>query len=106
MIWIILGIVFLVMTIWSLRGITIAEYHYKNRVDEYHVPVWILLIAFVIYCIPIMGILAFISYHIWFFALVSRKPHNDYEYWIIELSSKNTLHRILGAVVSVLNKTI
>lgn len=62
--WVILGLVLLVVTYWSLKGTIIAEYRYENRVDEHHVPVWILLIAFVIYCIPIMGILAFIAYHI------------------------------------------
>lgn len=104
--WIILGIVFLAVTIWSLKGTTIAEYHYKNRVDEHHIPIWMLLLAFMVYCIPIIGIMGFIAYHIWFFILASRKPHNDYEYWIIELSSKNTLHRILGSIVAILTKTI
>lgn len=104
--WIILGIVFLVVTIWSLRGTTFAEYHCKNRVDEHHVAVWMLIIAFIIYCIPIIGIMAFITYHIWFSILVSRKPHNSYEYFIIELSKKNVLHRILGTVVCYLTKEV
>lgn len=34
------------------------------------------------------------------------KPHGDCEYYIIELSNKNILHRIFRAVVCVLNKTI
>jgi len=60
--WIILGIVFLAVTIWSLKGTTIAEYHYKNRVDEHHIPIWMLLLAFMVYCIPIIGIMGFIAY--------------------------------------------
>ena len=104
--WIILGIVFLAVTAWSLKGATIVEYHYKNRVSEQHVPVWVLLFAFAIYCIPIMGISAFIAYLIMFSAFVNSKPHDEYEYHIIELSNKNILHRILSAIVRVLNKTI
>lgn len=104
--WIILGIVFLVVTIWSLKGTTFAEYHYKNRVDEHHIPVWMLIIAFVVYCIPIIGIMAFIAYHIWFFILANRKPHQEYKYLILELSKENVLHRILGAVVHYLTREI
>jgi hypothetical protein len=104
--WIILGIVFLVVTIWSLRGTTFAEYHYQNRVDEHHVAVWMLIIAFIIYCIPIIGIMAFIAYHIWFSILASRKPHHSYEYLIIELSKENVLHRILGTIACYLTKEV
>lgn len=104
--WIILGIVFLAVTVWSLKGTTIVEYRYKDKMDEHHVPVWALLIAFVLYCVPFIGILVFIAYHVWFIAFASTKPHYECEYYIMELSSKNILHRILGAIVRVLNKTI
>lgn len=106
MIWIIVGIVLLAVTIWSLKGTTFAEYHYQNRVGEYYVAVWMLIIAFIIYCIPIIGIMAFIAYHIWFFILASRKPHHSYEYLIIELSKENMLHRILGTVAYYLTKKV
>nr|DAI06063.1 MAG TPA: hypothetical protein [Crassvirales sp.] len=104
--WVILGIVFLVVTVWSLKGITIVEYCYEDRVDEKHVPVWALLITFVLYCIPLVGILAFIAYHVGFIVFACTKPHDECEYYIIELSNKNILHRIFRAVVRVLNKTI
>lgn len=68
--------------------------------------VWMLIIAFIIYCIPITGIMAFIAYHIWFFILASRKPHHSYEYLIIELSKENVLHRILGTVACYLTKEV
>lgn len=104
--WIILGIVFLAVTVWSLKGTTIVEYCYKDKVDEQHVPVWVLLVAFVLYCVPFVGIAVFIVYHIMFFVFTNTKPHNECEYYIMELSSKNILHRIFRAVVRVLNKTI
>ena len=104
--WIISGIAFLVMTIWSLRGTTFAEYHYQNKVGEHHVAVWMLIIAFIIYCIPIIGIMAFIAYHVWFLILASRKPHYSHEYLIIELSKENVLHRILGTVACYLTKEV
>lgn len=104
--WIILGLIFLVVTIWSLKGTTIAEYYSKNRIDEHHVPIWVLFLAFLIYCIPGAGSIVFIAYLAGFFILANRKPHNGYEYWIIELSPKNTLHRILGCIATILTKTI
>lgn len=104
--WIILGIVFLAVTVWSLKGTTIVEYCYKDKVDEHHVPVWALLIAFVLYCVPFIGILVFIAYHVWFIVFAYTKPYNEREHYIMELSNKNILHRILGAIVRVLNKTI
>lgn len=104
--WIILGIVFLAVTVWSLKGTTIVEYCYEDKVDEQHIPVWALLIAFVLYCIPLFGIAVFILYHVIFFVLASTKPHDEYEYYIMELSNKNILHRIFRVVVRVLNKTI
>ena len=105
--WIILGIVFLVVTIWSLRDTTFVEYYHENAVDEHHATVWMMIIAFIIYCIPIIGIMAFIAYNIWFFILASRKPkHNRYEYLIIELSKENVLHRIFKIVANCLTKEV
>ena len=109
MIWIIVGIVLLAVTFWSLKGTTFAEYHNKNRVDEFHAPVWMLVIAFVIYCIPYAGFTLFIPYSIWFLVLAARKPHYRSlvkDYIIIELSDKNALHRMIISIGKLLTRTI
>lgn len=96
------------MTIWSLKGTTFAEYHNKNRIGEFHVPVWALVIAFVIYCIPYAGFILFIPYSIWFLVLAARKPHyrDLSDYLIIELSDKNALHRMIISIGKLLTRTI
>lgn len=109
MTWIIDGIVLLAVTIWSLKGTTFAEYSNENRVGEFHVPVWVLVIAFVIYCIPYAGFALFILYSIWFLVLAARKPSyrgSFAEYIIIELSDKNALHRMIISIGKLLTRTI
>lgn len=104
---IILSIVFLVVTVWSLKGTTFAEYCFSDRVGEYHAAVWMAVIAFIFYCIPIINIIVFIGYCIWFFILASRNPqHRHGCYLIIELSKENVLHRILGITARYLTKEL
>lgn len=104
--WIILGILFLIITVWSLKGANIVEYNYKKIEKVHHVTVWKLIILFIIYCLPVIGIMAFVAYNILFFMMASTKIHNNWKYYIIELSNKNFLHRILGTVINILTKEI
>ena len=104
--WIILGIIFFVITVWSLKGAVITKYFDKNRVDEYHGTMWVLLIACFIYCFPILNILVFVLYNVWFFLCVCRKPGYYGTYFIISLSQKNILHKILDATIRFLTKEL
>lgn len=106
MIWIILGLVFLVVTYLSLKGTIIEVYNGKNKIDEYYIPVWVLLVLGLFYIIPVFSIIVFIVYLIIFLMGAIRKP----DYWddriIFRLSSKNILHRILRIVIHFLTKHI
>lgn len=104
--WIILGLVFLVVTYLSLKGTVLEEYSGKDKVDEYHVPMWVLLILGLLYIIPIFGIIGFIAYNIVFLIFALRKPAKYYNRIILRLSGKNILHRILGGVIYFLTKEI
>ena len=104
--WIILGLVFLVVTYWSLKGTIFEAYSGRNKVDEYHVPVWFLLLLGLFYIVPIFGIVLFIAYNIAFLVFAIRKPSKWDCKVILKLSSKNILHRILGAIVHFLNREI
>lgn len=105
MMWILLGIIFFVITLWSLKGASVVEYHYECKNREY-APVWFLIIALILYCIPIIGIITFILYNIVFFVLARRKPHNNPSYVLIELSDKNLLHKILNTIIQLLDTII
>lgn len=111
MIWIIVGVIFFIVTIWSLKGTTFVKYNDEKRVSEFHAPIGILIIAFIGYCIPYISPLLFITYSIWFLTLVARKSIYEYdnlftEYIIIELSEKNALHRVLISIGKFLIRTI
>ena len=109
MIWIIVGVIFFIVTTWSLKGTTFVKYNDEKRVAESHVPIWILIIVFIVYCIPYISPFLFLVYIIWFLTLVVRKPIYDdlfTEYTIIELSEKNALHRALISVGKFLIRTI
>ena len=104
--WIILGIVFLVLTYWSLKGTVLEDYSGLLKIEEYHVPVWVLLTLSPLYVVPILGIISFIVYIVVFIVYASMEP-KKYEYiTVLRLSNKNMLHRILRTIGRVLNKPI
>lgn len=39
MIWIIVGAIFFIVTIWSLNGTTFVKYNDEKRVAEFHIPI-------------------------------------------------------------------
>lgn len=106
MVWIILGLVFLVVTYFSLKGTVIEEYAGRSYVGEEHVPLWMLLVAGLIYMIPIFGIIVFIAYNIMFFIHAAWEPKRYCDRLIFKLSDKNILHRILKNIIHFLTKDI
>lgn len=106
MIWIILGLVFLAVTYLSLKGTVIEEYAGRDYVGEEHVPLWMLLMAGLIYMIPIFGIIVFIAYNIMFFVHAAWKPKRYCGRLVFKLSDKNILHKILKWFINFLTKEI
>ena len=104
--WIILGIVFLVLTYWSLKDTVIENYNGLLKTEEYHVPVCGLLILSLLYIMPIFGIISFIVYIVVFIVCASMEPEKYEHTTVLRLSNKNMLHRILRAIGRVLNKPI
>lgn len=106
MIWIILGLVFLVVTYLSFKGTIIEEYDGKNYVGEVHIPMWMLLVTGLIYMMPFFGIIVFIAYNIMFFVHAAWEPKRYCNRLIFKLSDKNILHKILSSVINFLTKDI
>lgn len=106
MVWIILGLVFLVVTYLSLKGTIIEKYAGKNYVGERHVSLWMLLVTGLIYMIPVFGIIFFIAYNIMFFIHAAWEPKRYCNRLIFKLSDKNILHRILKSIIHFLTKSI
>lgn len=104
--WIILGLVFLVVTYLSLKGTVIEEYAGRNYVGERHVSLWMLLVIGLIYMMPFVGIIVFIACSIMFFVYATWKPKRYCDRLIFKLSDKNILHRILKGIIHFLTKSI
>lgn len=105
--WLILGTMFFIVTLWLLWGTSFDKYYGKNKVDEYHTPVWALLIIYIIYIAPILGIFAFLLFCILFSVYCNRKPSNiDSAYFILKVNRRNVLHRIVFFMGKLLTKTI
>jgi hypothetical protein len=105
--WLVLGVIFTVITYLSWRGTVIAVYHYNDKVNEARVPLWFGIIIAIFYLLPVFNVILFIVYHIFFTFLASRKISNwKYRYRVIELSDKNVFHRIFKKVMRFLTKPI
>ena len=102
MVWIILGLVFLVVTYLSLKGTVIEEYEGRNYVGECHVPIWVLLVLGLLYIVPVFGIILFIAYNITFLIHAMWKPKKWSNRQILKLSN----NKILTSVIHFLTKDI
>lgn len=96
MYWILLGIIFLWVTVWSLKGVTFFDYWNGRKIDEYHVHVWMMIIAFILYCIPVVNILLFTTYITWFTIIIFPKPTNSSCGMYVEIAKENKLHKVLN----------
>lgn len=106
MYWILLGIIFLWVTVWSLKGITFVEYFNGRKIDKYHATVWMMIVAFIIYCIPVLNILAFVIYILCFTVITFSKPKAHSDGYYAELSEENKLHRVLNKIAYYLTKEL
>lgn len=105
--WLVLGVIFTVITYLSWRGTVIAVYNSNDRVDEAEVPLYFGIIMTIFYFAPGFNIMLFLGYNIWFAYCALRKPKRYYgTYWILELSDKNVFHRIFKKVIGFLTKPI
>lgn len=99
-------IVFLVLTIWLIKGATFTEYYGKIKSSEYKIPVWLAIIAFIVYCIPFINIVVFVWFFIWFCVRAAKKPQHTFDGILICLNNKNILHNILRKVGKFFSKPI
>lgn len=105
--WVVLSIVFLLITIWMLRGTTFVSYCGKHEQGSFYMPMWGLFLLYLLYLIPYCGVIFFIVWVIWFYIWSFAKPHGSHsEYILITLSEENKLHKILRAIHNFVTKPI
>lgn len=107
MTWVILSIVFLLVTLWLLKGTTFYSYYGKRIESEWNMPLWAVLLLWLAFMIPYVGPIFFILWVLWFIIWSNIKPHGfSAEYILIGLDNKNILHRVIKKFVNLINKPI
>lgn len=107
MTWVISSIVFLLVTLWMLRGTTFHSYCGKRKESEWNMPLWAVFLMWLVYIVPYVGYLFFILWVIWFVIWANVKPHGSYnEYILITLCDKNVLHKAIIGFVNLITKPI
>ena len=107
MTWVILSIVFLLVTLWLLKGTTFYSYFGEYEHSEWNMPLWAVLLMWLFFMIPYFGVILFIFWIIWFIIWSNVKPHGrSNEYILIGLDDKNLLHKAIKKFVSLINKPI
>lgn len=111
--WIIIAVIFILITIYLLKD-THVEVYYEERYHtelqkEYdlELPIWALLLIVLVYLIPIVNIVAFISFLVYYIVHAVWNPEDcDDETHVFSLNGNNWVTKSLLAIKEILNKKI
>ena len=111
--WWIIGIIFILITICVLKDTHIKVYyhHYykKECADEYDykLPIWALLLIVLIYLIPVVNIVVFVSFSICYIihTVGDLVDYGD-KIYVLSLNGNNWVTKSLLAIKEILNKKL
>lgn len=110
--WIIIGIIFILITVYVLKDTHVKVYDsdYYNRLQgeyDYKLPIWALLLIILVYLIPIVNIIAFVGFLIFYIVHVVWDPREcTGETPVFSLNGNNWIGKSLLAIKEILNKKI
>lgn len=109
----IISIVFILITICLLKDTHVEVYYevryYAELQEEYDLklPIWVWILTVFVYLIPIVNIVAFVSFLIYYIIHAAWDPDgNDDETHVFSLNGSNWITKSLLAIKEVLNKKI
>lgn len=105
-IWFLLNILFFLLITWSLMGVTVVEYYNRKKVEEYHPRIWIIILAAILCCFPVINVILFLIYWAFFIIMVAVKPAPWDSSLVLELSETNKLHKIIVSCMDYLNREL
>jgi hypothetical protein len=105
-IWFLLSILFFLLITWSIKGATVVEYYNRKKVEEYHPRVWIIIVIAILCCLPVINVLLFLIYWLFFIIMVAAKPAPWDSTLILELSETNKLHKMIVSCMNYLNRKL
>ena len=111
--WWIIGIIFILITICVLKDTHIKvyyNYYYKKECAyeyDYKLPIWALLLIVLIYLIPIVNIVVFISFSVCYIihTVGDLVDYGD-KIYVLSLNGNNWVTKGLLAIKGVLNKKL
>jgi hypothetical protein len=110
--WIIIAIIFILITIYILKDTHVKVYYrgyYAKLREEYDLklPVWALLLIILVYLIPIVNIIAFVAFLIFYIVHAVWDPKDcEDETHMFSLNGNNWVTKSLLAIKEILNKKI
>lgn len=111
--WWIIGIIFILITICVLKDTHIKvyyNYYYKKECAyeyDYKLPIWALLLIVLIYLIPIVNIVVFISFSVCYIihTVGDLVDYGD-KIYVLSLNGNNWVTKSLLAIKGILNKKL
>ena len=107
--WIIIAIIFILITVYILKGTHVKVYFYTRLLEEYdlELPIWALLLIVLVYLIPLINIVAFISFLVYYIVHTVWNPEDwGDKFRVFSLNRKNWVTKSLLAIKEILNKKI
>ena len=110
--WIIIAIIFILITICVLKDTHVKVYsgnYYSKLQEEYDfkLPVWALLLIVLVYLIPIVNIIAFVAFLVFYIVHAVWDPrYREDETHVFSLNGNNWVTKSLLAIKEILNKKI
>lgn len=110
--WIIIAIIFILITTYVLKDTHVKVYngvYYAKLQEEYDLklPVWALLLIVPVYLIPIVNIMAFVFFLAYYIEHAVWDPREyDDETHVFSLNGNNWVTKSLLAIKEILNKKI
>lgn len=110
--WIIIAIIFILITICVLKDTHVKVYdsdYYAKLQEEYDLklPVWALLLIVLVYLIPIVNIIAFVAFLVFYIVHAVWDPKDcEDKTHVFSLNGNNWVTKSLLAIKEILNKKI
>lgn len=105
MIWVIIGIILTIIMVGIMKDTHVIVYNGMKVSEEYdaEIPLWLLCVVLFIELIPLINIIAFIGFVVWYVIMCNSTPQQ----WLVKgafrLQGKTYIGRAVLAIINFLN---
>ena len=105
MIWVIIGIILTIIMVGIMKDTHVIVYN-GMKVSEEHdieIPLWMLCVLLLVELIPLINIIAFIGFVVWYVILYNTTPEQWLVKYTFRLQGKTYMGRAVLSVINFLN---